>query len=147
MRLLRPRVLVQYRRVGQFEEAAALGHGRRRKNAHNPPQADAEQTIVRSQTGLERANEHHDLKSTNSYDYITTVKLPYLNTSQTAQLSTTSNSMKNSKVANTYLQPIKQSTYQKDDSREECDDYDGSWSYRRTRPAILRFKDVISLID
>jgi len=97
--------------------------------------------------GLERANEHHDLKSTNSYDYITTVKLPYLNTSQTAQLSTTSNSMKNSKVANTYLQPVKQSTYQKDDSREECDDYDGSCSYRRTRPAILRFKDVISLID
>jgi len=97
-------------------------------------------------SGLERADQHYDLKPNTRYEYASTGKPPYLNTSQKVQLLKNSSSIKTSNVADTVLQSSEQNTYQEDDSHEEYDDYDDSWSYRRTKPAILSIKDIISYI-
>lgn len=97
-------------------------------------------------SGLERADQHYGLKPDTRYEYVSTGKLPYLNNSQKVQLSTNSSSIKTSNVANTVIQFSEHNTYQEDDSHEEYDGYDDSWSYRRAKPAILSIKDVISCI-
>ena len=97
-------------------------------------------------SGLERANQHYDLQPNTSYKYIPTGKQPYVNTSQTVQPLTNSSSIKTSNVVNTVPQSSEHNTYQEDDSHEEYDDYDDSWSYRRAKPAILSIKDIISCI-